>query len=313
MTVRAVVFASKLRIALVTLLAVGSVVGGAYVTGIIGVPTVGGTTTELGSVSAETTNVTARLNTSNPNPFALPLYTVRADYDTTMNDVEMANGTIKHLRVPKGEGEMALTIPLDNSKMPAWWISHVENGEQTTVTANATVYSTLVDYKKSVSETSTVETNVLGAFERSERTVVPSGVPTLGPLLTVHSVNAEWAPVTNTTTPINVRADVENQQSGAYTLTDLRYEVQMNNQTVGTGGLDDPVAFGANERTTIDTRVDIDATVFDEWWVSHLRNDQTTTVTVDLYGTVDLPVVGEQTLMLDSLSTETTITTDLFE
>ncbi|MEA5387343.1 hypothetical protein VB773_15395 [Haloarculaceae archaeon H-GB2-1] len=61
------------------------------------------------------------------------------NYTVRMNDVRMATGGRTGLAVDRGNSTMNFTTQMQNERIPAWWYSHVDNGERTEVTVDASV------------------------------------------------------------------------------------------------------------------------------------------------------------------------------
>jgi len=155
---------SKLRTALVALLIVAGVVGGAFAVGILGVPSVAAVDNTFGDVTNETTEVRTDLVVSNPNPVGIGLDGVSVNYTVSMNDIEMAQGGREGVRLGAGNATIPLETDLRNDAIPSWWVSHVRGGERTTVGIDATVTSDLLGRSAAFSRSREITTDLLGAF-----------------------------------------------------------------------------------------------------------------------------------------------------
>jgi hypothetical protein len=85
----------------------------------------------------------------------------------------------------------------------------------------------------------------------------------------------------------------------------------MNDVTVGEGASEDPTVIAPGDVETVETETAIEARHLDEWWVTHLRRNQETTVRVTFRLQADLPVVGTVQLPVDVLTYRTRLETDL--
>jgi LEA14-like dessication related protein len=101
-----------------------------------------------------------------------------------------------------------------------------------------------------------------------------------------------------------VRAPVE--------ISAIDYEVSINGVTLADDVARETRRIRPGDTEEIALSVVLDNAKMDQWWVSHLRNGQQSAVSVDVTATVT--VAGRtETVALESFSTDTTFTTDVFE
>ena len=86
----------------------------------------------------------------------------------------------------------------------------------------------------------------------------------------------------------------------------------MNGIPVGEGVTERPYVIESGTVETIQTTPTIDNSRLDDWWVSHLDNDQTTTLRIDFYARIELATGNSVRVPLDALTYERTIETDIF-
>jgi len=67
------------------------------------------------------------------------------NYTVSMNDIQMAQGGREGVRVGTGNSTLGLETQLRNEEIPPWWVSHVRNGERTTLDIDATATSGRLD------------------------------------------------------------------------------------------------------------------------------------------------------------------------
>ncbi|WP_197409875.1 LEA type 2 family protein, partial [Haloferax profundi] len=137
MGLTSVLFGGKLRIALVALLLVGGGVAGAFAMGVLGVPSVQGVDNRFAGVNETATVIESEVDVDNPNPLSANLSGVSVDYTVSMNGLEMANGEKDGVAIGSGETAIPLQTTLSNDRIPTWWVSHVQNGEHTTLRVDA--------------------------------------------------------------------------------------------------------------------------------------------------------------------------------
>jgi len=313
MDLRETFLGSKLRIAGTVIGAVILLVVVLFLAGVFGVPSIVSVSNAFGTVNASTTEIVTDVTVHNPNPIGIGLGTVTIDYTVTMNDVEMATGAKHGVGIGTENSSIRLQTFLDNNKIPDWWVTHIRNGETTDLEVTALVDS---GFGLSTSRTPVqreIETDILGSFNTSEdRDINANQPPIEDPVAIIRQQNASWAAVSNETTEINVSFVVYNPKSYALTITELRYDITMNDIDMGAGATEDPYTIPPGETETVRATLAMDTQKFDEWWVSHLQNGQVTALRIDFGATVSAGDLETVTVPLDQLAYEQRIETDLF-
>ncbi|MFB6224352.1 MAG: LEA type 2 family protein [Haloarcula sp.] len=305
----------RIRIVAV-LVAVGiAVVGGGVALGVLGTPAVKSVDNHFAGVSNQTTTVATNLTVNNPNPVGVQLGGIDVNYTVSMNDVQMAQGDRQGLGLGTGNTTLAFRTTMRNDKIPPWWTTHIDNGETTVVTIDATVTSsTLGGRSVSFSQERTIETDLLGQFNSTETRPVEADQPLVSdPVLYINETRGSWdrANLTRSETPLDLSFDVYNPKPYPYTISKVGYTVQMNNVTVGEGETNRGYVLNPRTETTIDANTEIQNDNLDRWWVTHLERNQQTNLYIDFY--LVLEGGGEQFRVdLDSIDYRTDIETDIF-
>jgi LEA14-like dessication related protein len=299
---------------LVVLVVLVAAVGTAYVLGVVGAPSVVAVENRFGEVTNETTEVETDLVVNNPNPVGVALGGTTVDYTVRMNGVAMAAGDRDGLSVERGNSTLPFTTRMRNERIPDWWVTHVENDENTTVAVDATVTtSTFGNRSVSLAQEEHVETDLIGAFASEEtRPVNASGPLVSDPVLYVNRTTAAWGDVTRERTPIDTSFLVYNPKAVPYAITEIGYTITMNDITVGEGSSDREYVIESRTTENVSTTTAIRNERLDEWWVSHLRHDQVTELRIDFYAKLELPGGTEIRVPLDALTYERTVETDIF-
>ncbi|WP_137287568.1 LEA type 2 family protein [Halorussus salinisoli] len=312
-TLKTVLLGSKLRVSFTLILTLGVVVAGGLSLGVLGAPSVAGVQNSFGNVSEETTEVRTDLVVRNPNPVGVSLGGVAVSYDVTMNDVAMANGTKDGVSVGTGNSTVGFSTQMDNDRIPAWWSSHVRNGEQTELRVDASVRSgTLGRTVEAPPVKRQISTDVISQFNSSESRPIDADQPFVSdPVAYVNETSAQWGEVTKSETPIDMRFEVYNAKTLPMAVTEIGYTITMNDHTVGNGTSEDSHVIEGHTSETIETKTAIRNEKLDEWWVSHLENDQVTRLRIDFYAKMEL---GGETFRvpLDEMTYTRTIETDIF-
>jgi LEA14-like dessication related protein len=304
---------SKLRILLTLTLALGVAVGGSLSLGVLGAPSVAGVQNSFGTVTDETTEIQTDLVVENPNPIGVSLGSVSVSYDVTMNDVAMANGSKDGVSVGTGNSTVEFVSEMRNDRIPAWWVSHIRNDEETTLRVDASVRSGTLDrtFEAPPVERS-ISTDLISQFNSSETRPVNASQPLVSdPVAYVNETSAQWGAVTDARTPIDMRFEIYNPKTTPLTITEIGYTITMNNITVGNGTSQSEHVIEGHSSETIETETAIRNEKLDEWWVSHLQNEQVTDLRIDFYAKMEF---GDETFRvpLDEMTYTKTVETDIF-
>lgn len=271
----------KVVVAIVILLVISAAsVGAALSTGVVKPepPSVESVQNEWGDVSDERTAIRTSVVVTNPNKIGIPAV-ADVTYDVSMNDVTVASGSSKKLGLSAGRNEVTLQTHIDNEKIPAWWATHINNGEKTTVSVEPAIGA--FSYSKELpAQERTFETDILASFNSDSGQSVEVGGQTL---LTVEETSASWGEATEEETPLSFAGTVHNPNDVPIVFSKIGYTVSMNDVTVAEGTTDEGVEIAPESTETIDVDSTMDNTKLDEWWVSHLRNDENTTLDVQVY------------------------------
>lgn len=277
-------------------------------------PQVESINSSFGAVSEEQTVIETRVVVVNPNDRALP-GNAQVDYTVSLNDVQVAEGQKNGLNIGPGRNVLNLSIELDNDKIPPWWVTHVANDEQTTLTVETSASSSLLPLSRGLpAETQTLRTDMLASLSNSsESETIAVANETV---LSVSNRSVEWGAAGARTTPVVVSSRLTNTHDYPVTLNGTEYEIQMNDVVVGGGTTDEQLELSPGETTTYTVTADIDTPKMADWWRSHIRNDQRTELNVTAFAVTDddgervtLPVAvfqrraGVQTDMLDGGTT----------
>ncbi|AUV81526.1 hypothetical protein C2R22_07545 [Salinigranum rubrum] len=313
MDVRSTLFGSRVRIAAVLVLVVLVATGAAFAAGVLGTPSVTGVENRFGGVNETTTAIESNLTVSNPNPFGASLSGLTVDYAVEMNGVRMAEGTKTGVSVPRGTSTLPFTTRMANERIPAWWVSHVRNGEQTTLTVDADVHSSTAGATFGAPQvTRSIDTDLLSQFNSSRPQPVNASAPLVSdPVLYINETNATWGEVTNETTELRVAFVVYNPKSYPVGTTELGYDLSMNGVTLGEGATESGVVVPPGETRTIETTTRIRNENLDGWWVTHIERNQVSELEIDFSARLDLRATTVE-VPLTALDYTKTVETDIF-
>ncbi|MFB6270445.1 MAG: LEA type 2 family protein, partial [Halobacterium sp.] len=315
MDVRALLFGSKLRIAVTVVGGLGLVVGGAFVAGFLGVPSVERIENRFGDVNATDTEIETDLVVHNPNPIGVRLGKLSVNYTVSMNGIEMARGDKHGVAIGTGNSTVNLTTYLKNERIPEWWVSHITNSETTELTVSARVQSGTIGQSATFQPAAkTIETDLISQFNSSEDRPVNANVALVDdPVLVIERTNASWGNVTSAETPIDLEFQVYNPKASPVVVSNIGYNISMNGVQVGEGETQQTETIPGKTSRVVETPTVIGNQRLDEWWVTHIENNQTTELRIDFYAEVKPPGSEEPIRVpLDDLTYTKTIETDMF-
>jgi LEA14-like dessication related protein len=282
-------------------------VGAAVSTGALSLqsPAVESVENEWGEVTADRTEIRTDVVVDNPNDVGVP-GVASVSYDVTMNDVTMAEGSSGRLSLSPGRNEMTLRTDIDNRKIPAWWASHINNGEETTLSVEPSAKAAFLS-KRLPAPNRTFETDMLSSFDSDTSESVQVGDQTL---LTVEGTEASWGTATRNETPLRFAGTVHNPNDAPIQFSKIGYEVSMNDVTVAEGTTEDGIEIAANSTDTIRVDSTLDNRKLDEWWVSHLNRGEETNLNVSVFAVVETDD-GDRRVPLPFLSQQVVFETDI--
>ena len=312
MNVRGLLFGSTLRIAVALLLGLGVVVGGGFAAGVFGVPGVVAVDNAFGPVNESTTTIESELVVNNPNPVGASFDDAQIDYRIRMNDIPMAHGGREGLELGTGNTTIPLETYLMNDQIPKWWASHLQNGERSTMTIDATLYSGTLNRSRTFThEPEPIETDIESQFDTNETRPINAGLPFVSdPVLYLNSTSGTWGDVTEKETPIEMTFTLYNPKDYPISMTRLGYDITMNDVAVGEGTTSKSVTIPAHSAKQVEATTIIDNSKLDEWWVTHLQRDQVTDMRIHFYARFD---VGGDSIRIPLRNVTYTIETDMFD
>ncbi|ELZ22306.1 membrane protein NosY precursor [Halosimplex carlsbadense 2-9-1] len=251
-------------------------------TGVLAAPTVGNVESEWGTVTANATAIETAATVTNPNPVGVP-GVVDVAYEARLNDVVLARGERSGVGFPAGTSQLRLSTEMANDRIADWWVAHVTDGETSELRVAATVSGPGFS-RRIPAQRSTVETDLLGGFATDgDRTVRFRG----DPFLVVGNQTAAWGDANASVTPLSVTSTVENVHDYPVALDGVDYAVEMNGVTLAEGRQRSGVDVAPGETGTLDVRMGLDSARMADWWATHVRADERSTLSVELYGLVE--------------------------
>jgi LEA14-like dessication related protein len=237
------------------------------------------------------------------------LLTLRVNQTTEVNGVPFAQNTSTVDSLPAGEGTFTITAPADNDAVPRWWSRHVNNGERSTVTTTATGTADIAVTTLPVSlpdRQNTQTTNIIGQVETEERVTTEGGEH----VLTITEVDAEWGVSDPQSAPLIVTTEIRNENTfSSVTIEGIDYVVNLNSVTVADNSSENSYTIAPGATRRVSYVIYLDNQKMDEWWPTHIRNDEVTRMSSNTTATIQTPE-GTERVSFDILGNGTTIETD---
>ena len=253
----------------------------------------------------------------NPTPISATLK--RLEYTVRLNGIDFGSGrSSEPVEVPaQGDATISLTTYIKNERIPAWWVSHVKAGEKTeaTISGTATVEALGTTFDVPFQYSGEFETNVDEMADITEPfDILLISLPVIGDIkITVEEVDTNWGEVTAETTELVHVARIYNPNDFDIPATSMRYVIEANSIRLAEGEQPLNVVLKAKSTTSLTLFTYINNTLLDEWWVSHLQNNETTHLVILIYATMEftVPFVGSFTIEKLVYHVEMDVKTDI--
>lgn len=305
---------TKTRVILSMIVAVAGIGGAAYATGVIQKPSAG--LQDKGDWITEGNGIKVKSTAyvSNPNPLGLNLSTLEASYKLKMNDVKLAEGKKKGLNVPKNKNRsLNFTTSLKTENIPAWWASHLRNGEESRlripITAGMNVgplpLSGSYTYRDSIS--TDIESKLSGSVSELEgnysRQLGPDiGLESNNMKIAVKDAEASFGAVTRDYTELVLPLEVKNRNDYMIPTPQLKGNLKMNDIKIADFTAnnvetlsDTGIPAGESRKVKVTARMSNQN--IDQWFESHVRKEEKTDAELNIYFGFD---VGGTTFQIPS-------------
>ena len=300
---------------------VGILLGGLFAAGVVGLPDAGLEDNAWGEVDDERIEVVTTVWIDNPNP-GLSAGDAAVDYALALNDVRLAEGSKTGIDVPAGNQTATFHTDLSYERLPAWWVTHIENDEVSDLAVEARTHVSVgpLSGAPTATHTDTVETDLEELIADSlaemegEHTASPIDLDdgliteTVEPRIVIEDSDAEWGAVTEDETELHATFRVHNPNPYPLATPAFTGDLELNDVPVAAWdahdaevleGPDDAVILpGETEEITFAITLDNDRVA--EWFASHVdageRSDVafTAQLAVSVNGhTVTVPADGE--------------------
>ncbi|MFB6283444.1 MAG: LEA type 2 family protein [Halobacteria archaeon] len=232
------------------------------------------------------TNTSSPTHTS-PLPIARKSDRVGLEYTAHMNGMEIAGTEEKAVALDERSTVIETSAVIDNKKIPAWWATHVNAGEETSLEIQPSL-----NVEMSLAEVSfqmpfwkkSIDTSIAEKLSTDE----PTTEEAYGKeVMEIRSMNAEWGEADLHETPLDVTAQVYNPMTIPLVFTKIGYNVKMNGIELGTGETNNSIKVSSGEEREIETRAIFDNEQIKKWWVTHLQNYEHSKLEIEFTGKIE--------------------------
>jgi len=230
-----------------------------------------------GDVNDEYTEIVSNAEVSNPYPIAIPLSDV--EVEIFMNGVLMGHGNaVGDTTISSPSDTLTLSIKLINERLVDWWVSHIERGEETVMKIKTNLVFSIFGYKLRIpiERSTTFQTTFLSSISPEGVSLNVGGVKAIE----VKDARIKWGEVDRSRTQIIVSAVIKNNLPVPIPVKFMEYEVSMNGIKMGEGRVVSDAVIKPMKSEAVEFVMEMDNSKIPEWWVSHIKNGEKTTVSI---------------------------------
>jgi LEA14-like dessication related protein len=228
---------------------------------------------EWGELTNSTTEIITNVTVFNPNPIPLPLKDVRTE--VYLGDIKMGEGSALQSEIkPNSESTVVISTKLENSKVPQWWVSHIQNNEESLlkITGNLIFDLKLTDFKYPFEFSSPIETNILAELNSAQPQETEAGPVSL----TIKSIESHWGNINKGYTEIMSAVLIRNDNPYPIPVTKFNYSIVMNGIAIAEGSSDISTTILPTHEETLSLTTKLDNGMLVDWWVSHIEAGEKT-------------------------------------
>lgn len=237
------------------------------------------TGTQWGEVTEDSIGVRSNIRVTNPRTS----FQSQINYGLSMNDYQMVSGGTRETTIESGQSTIQATSQISRENIPRWWASHIENGEESTMEIQTTGEFSKGPFSTnpSASRTKTFQTEIIESFRGSLENL-EGAYPTDN--IEIEDTSAEWGEVTDTRTELIFTITVQNNRNFPVPITDFSGGTTMGDvQLLNWESSQEDYTIAAGESRTITVNTHIRNQYIDDWFASHVSNDETTNYRNEIY------------------------------
>ncbi|MFB6163374.1 MAG: hypothetical protein ABEJ86_08055 [Halococcoides sp.] len=253
-----------------------------------------------GAVTENSTTIETRAVVDNPNPIGVPPI-VGLSYTIALDETTVANESTGGIGFASGTSNVTVETTLDHDRIVEWWVETDRHGRPSTLSISPRLEFPLFS-QPLPEQTRSFRTSLLPREGLDNDTAAVGDTR-----IRLSNQSVQWGDATESETEVRFAMTLSGDR--AVTIDHFAFAMRANDVTMGTDrvpGATVPVA----DTNRVVVRPSIDTQTVDDWWASHVTNNETSTVEVALVAVVE--VNGRQhSVVLDSFSKRLTVETDL--
>ena len=261
-----------------------------------------------GEVTHKTSEVHTKIVINNPNRISISIGNLVLNYTIKMNGIPVAEGYKKGIKINHGLNVVELTTIINNSIIPEWFKTHVENGEETKIEIipEASVDLKFLKLTPNIPEFSHIlKTNLLSSLNSREKIEVGSGGVTL---VEIRERRASWGKAIDNEVPLDISLLLYNPNLIPITIPRIEFNVRMNDIEMIVGESTDYIVLEPKKEKEIRLTAYLNSENLDDWWVSHINNGEFTEINAEIEMMFN---IGSKELPMRVLDCVSTLKTDI--
>ncbi len=200
-----------------------------------------------------------------------------------MNDYQISSGGTGETTIESGQSTVEVESRISRENIPNWWTSHIESGGRSNMELEATGEFSKGPFSvnPSTSRTKTVHTEMMESF-RSSLTNLEGSLPLDN--LEIEDTSVQWGDVTSTRTEVIMTITVQNNMEVAAPIADISGTSTMGDtQLLSWESTQDSYLIASDQSYEMTINAYIDHNKIDDWFASHISNDETTDYVNKIY------------------------------
>jgi len=252
------------------------------------------------NISEDSIKVVSEAWIHNPNSLGLSVGFIDVGYEAEINDISLAEGKVDEVSIESGNNTKTLETELRQGRIPDWWVSHLENGENSTVSVpveiNTPVTSFSVEaFSKEIS--TNISSRIENSLESIEGSYTGPGIETtrsglsveVRPEIEVRDFKASWGDISEQESEVLMDMKVHNPNSYPIPTPSFGGRADLNNVTVANWTANsEPLTelaeegmIAPGETEELRFRVGLKNQRMDDWLETHVRNREYTEAEID--------------------------------
>lgn len=255
------------------------------------------TNSQWGEVTEDSIGVESEVAVNNPRTS----FQSQINYAVSMNGYQMVSGGTDETTIESGQSTVEVSSQISRENIPNWWISHIENGEQSTMEIQASGEFSKGPFSTnpSTSSTRTFQTEMMESF-RSSLTNLEGSMPLDN--IEIEDTSAEWGEVTETRTEIAMTITVQNNMDYPVPITDISGTSTMGDtRLLNWGSTQERYLIRPQQSREITISAYINNRKVDDWFASHVSNGETTDYTNRVY--LSINEIGAESPLVECTGT----------